>query len=86
MIKSEDQEAILENAQIVETPLPAENKIGTKIVLPDAFNFTPGDDGSDRSSYMGSEKFEMFDFGRDRLTSNPMEKSGNTPYNFQKSR
>ena len=63
--------------------MPAENKFENMPGLP--YMFISGDH-SDCSSYMGSEKFEMFDFGRDRNSSNPMYLSGttgNTGYNFQ---
>ena len=68
--------------------MPAENKFGDKFGLPNGFTpgFTPGDNSDSSSSYMGSEKFEQFDFGRDRKSSNPMDLSGTTGYNFQKSR
>ena len=59
--------------KIANLPLPADNKYDAKV----GNQFVPADNNSDASSYMGSEKFEMFDFGRNRLDSNPMDKSSN---------
>lgn len=47
-------------------------------------HFISGQD-SDASSYLGSEKFDQFEFGRNNANSNPLGNS-DAIYNFQKSR